>query len=808
VRLTAGDCVTVRGRRWIVEEATSFGDTTLLELSAANVCDPAQRCRLLVPFDRPVLCNRSRKLRVMSRRRWGHHLRALLTAGRVHGQLRTPHAAAIDILPFQLEPSLAIIRGRASRVLLADEVGLGKTIQAGLVLAELRHRGWCDRALIITPSGLRGQWADELRHRFQVEAVVMDAARLSTLAASLPHHINPWTCDSVIITSIDFVKQPEVLHAVGEHVWDVLIVDEAHQAAAVSQRHDAVARVASRARHVVLVTATPHAGDERAFESLCALGQFEASDRIALFRRTRQQVGLARTRRVHLLRVRLTPAAMEMHRLLDMYVAKLWRVAEDAGKHDVRLVAMVLAKRAFSSAHSLRQSLERRAAGLRGDTHEANQPALPFDADTESADEAWLPATPAFDRVETERDVLQSLIRAARAAESAERKMLALRRILRRVRERVIVFTEYRDTLDAIAAATGDLRTIARLHGGMSPAERHESIAAFTQGNATLLLATDAGSEGLNLQPSCRLVVNLELPWNPIRLEQRVGRVDRLGQQRAVHAINLLAADTAEDAVLARLQQRVARIQTSEIELAACVINRSELSPRPPAAATHTIALDLGSAAVSEAERLTCLRNGALQGVENASGVVPVAVLARAYRRARATCPVYAIAFMRVSLATPGGRLIEDTIVPVTLPVADVRWCLKRTEVRAKAEQLFAALQKTLIRCAAEHAQRREKEIASELADWSRRAIARERHIGDDAAAGAAVLVQAGLFESRAVRRHLENRRRADAIREQTDSRTAALDAESHVRLPHDPELALFLITNIHPGASAGTRIE
>ena len=122
-----------------------------------------------------------------------------------------PQRAAIDILPFQLEPALALVRGRASRFLLADEVGLGKTIQAGLMLAELRHRGWCEHALIVTPAGLRQQWADELLHRFDMRAAVMDAASLAALTDSLPFDVNPWAVEPVAITSIDFLKQPEVL---------------------------------------------------------------------------------------------------------------------------------------------------------------------------------------------------------------------------------------------------------------------------------------------------------------------------------------------------------------------------------------------------------------------------------------------------------------------------------------------------------------------------------------------------------------------------------------------------------------------
>ena len=180
------------------------------------------------------------------------------------------------------------------------------------------------------------------------------------------------------------------------------------------------------------------------------------------------------------------------------------------------------------------------------------------------------------------------LLDAARKAQSGERKMHALRRIVRRVGEPVIIFTEYRDTLDAIRDAIGGLRRITTLHGGQTAHERRHSLRAFTNGAADVMIATDAGSEGLNLQGACRLVVNLELPWNPIRLEQRIGRVDRIGQARTVHAINLLAEGTAERTVLASLLRRIDRIRLSEIEIAACVISRSEPPPRSVHVETRT----------------------------------------------------------------------------------------------------------------------------------------------------------------------------------------------------------------------------
>jgi len=153
--------------------------------------------------------------------------------------------------------------------------------------------------------------------------------------------------------------------------------------------------------------------------------------------------------------------------------------------------------------------------------------------------------------------MLSALADRAAFAEAHDSKRRALGRILDRVREPVIVFTEYRDTLEALRADAGEDAVV--LHGGMDRFERTAAVSRFTSGGARVLLATDAAGEGLNLQPRCRLVINLELPWNPMRLEQRIGRVDRIGQPRTVHAVNLLASGTAESEVLVRLAARLDR---------------------------------------------------------------------------------------------------------------------------------------------------------------------------------------------------------------------------------------------------------
>jgi SNF2 family DNA or RNA helicase len=500
-------------------------------------------------------------------------LRRYIAGCRRFGELRAAGAARIDLFAFQLEPALAVVRGLATRLLIADEVGLGKTIQAGLVIAELQERGWCDRALVLTPAGLREQWADELARRFGLRAVILDADTLRAFTAGLPTAINPWSMHDVVLASFDFVKQPEVLEPAASVLWDLLVVDEAHQVAAAPARVEAVRMLGERARHVVLLSASPHSGDDRAYTSLCEIGRLHRDDEIVLFRRTRAAVGFELKRRVHLLSVRLTNDEMRMHHLLGVYAGRVWRIGARRRNAELRLVAIILSKRALSSATALRLSVERRLSLLGGSDVYPHQNSLPFDV----TDDAPSLGTPAFERPDDESAALTEILTVATRASADERKLAALRRILRRANEPAVVFTEYRDALNMLETSLGDLRSISLLHGGLDRHQRAEAVSSFNAGRTDLLLATDAGAEGLNLHHRCRLVINLELPWSPTRLEQRIGRVDRLGQLRTVHAIHLLARDTNEQIVLARLLRRVDRIRRALPSFHDPLSSRSEM---------------------------------------------------------------------------------------------------------------------------------------------------------------------------------------------------------------------------------------
>ena len=546
---------------WRVDDVRPFEACRRVRLSGTGA-NAGAHCELLAPFDRiERVAEPSQVLRRAGTARWRHAARALIARSGIPGLIQVSATANIEILPHQLEPVVAVLRGDGCRLLLADEVGLGKTIQACLIVAELRARAVADRILILTPPGLRDQWSGELASRFSFDAAIVDARAVRRRAGEIPRDLNPWATWPVAIASIDYVKRPEVLRAVLACRWDVVIVDEAHRVANDGDRRQAADALTSRGGYVVLLTATPHSGDAAAFDSLCNLGSH--SDRLLIFRRTRAAMTTAVSRRIHRLHVRSTTEERRMHTRLDAFERA---VRAERGEHDrdMWIALALLKKRAFSSARALHLSVTRRLDALSGISSPIAQLLLPLDdeGDTTDADEAapWQPAL-ALKDADRERRILSGIAHAAAACITRESKIAALRRLLRRVPEPIIIFTEYRDTLVHLARALGESSAV--LHGGLVAAERQAALESFASGRRRLLLATDAAAEGLNLHRTCRAVINLELPWNPMRLEQRIGRVDRIGQTRTVHAFHLVGRDTAELELLEGLRRRIAQAQSA-----------------------------------------------------------------------------------------------------------------------------------------------------------------------------------------------------------------------------------------------------
>jgi superfamily II DNA or RNA helicase len=754
-----GDIVRIRDERWRVAFATWHGELAILDVGGWDQGNRTERARFLWPVDDVEKLPSPHAPRILSPARWRQVARrALATAVPRVDSLRAASSANVDVIPFQLEPALAVTRGLGCRILIADEVGLGKTIQAGLIIAELLERTSDGHVLVVSPAALREQWQRELEDRFHLSCAVFDAAGLARTAALAGPAANPWQIPSVVITSIDFVKRPEVIRALESMLWDAAVFDEAHALAGVSDRATAAAGLARRARVVVLLSATPHSGDDAAFARLCSTGELSDRAPLLLFRRSRRDAGLDSRRRTRWLRVRSTPAELAMHRSLLAYARLVWR--QDGPLADTaRLAMLVLVKRACSSAASLARSIERRLLLTQSSGAAPAQLDLPLDlSGSADAEPLLLLAAAGLGDGRDEHARLEELLALARAASTGESKVAAVGRLVRRGQQPAIVFTEYRDTLSRLEQALSGVDTL-QLHGGLTLRERREVVGQFTKGPARVLLATDAASEGLNLHHRCRLVINLELPWTPLRLEQRVGRVDRIGQRAPVHAVHLIAGNTEEERTVARLIERSARAGSAlagevvdEDEVARHVFERPQQAaatrahPRPGSrepAGRPFVMPNLSDAAGEEAGRVvgsrSLRRSGGLDTFETRPAVSVI--------RKRSSSKRQCLWAYRISFLDRAGRVVWSTVLGATARAAggSARDDLVRALIagRFEAERVIATGQQAAL-----------AQMTAGLARVHGLAVQRERAIAADLRRTRARLasVQPGLFDRRAVR--------------------------------------------------------
>ncbi len=777
--VSPGALVAVRGADWRVGACLDHDDCRELHLQAAD----GERRVLLWPFDRPHAAATRQPPRVVPLAAWAREV------GPAAGRERDPRAprAAFrgDILPYQLAPAVAVASGTA-RVLLADEVGLGKTIQAGWILADLLAREPAARALVAVPAGLREQWISELRDRFGLTLERVDAAWLRSAVAARPADVSPWAAPGAYLGSIDFLKRPDIAQALAGVLWDLLVVDEAHTAAAPTDRHAALSSIASGARRLVLITATPYSGDTAGFASLLALGAAAGDAPPLMFRRSRVDVDDRRRRRHRFTTVRIGRLEARLQRLLERYTRQVWsddwRGAPD-GADGARLAMTILRKRALSSPAAALRSLVRRQELLRGAAPAPRQLSL-FDDDGDG-DEA-LPdaalATPGLADAGLESRWLAALVAAAERAVAVDSKRRLLLRLARRTRrDAMIVFTEYRDTLRDLA---GVLPDALQLHGGLAGAERAAVQRAFNE-RGGVLLATDAAAEGLNLQRRCRLLVNYELPWNPARLEQRIGRVDRIGQRRTVHAISLVARDTAEDLVVAALARRLARVAATlgerdrlaaflgDARTARSVIGGAALDPEDGLAAAAP--LPQPSPADYPVERIAATLAAADRPSPSAQTLVSGV-------RARAGLPPGVIAVVRAAAIGDRGLAAQRPVL-LHLPDPDCARPRRPREARDLASRIAPHVERAAV-------------ALPEIRDWFldagrvhtetiRARLEREERMRGDR--DVAVRIQPGLFDRRALR-EAEARREAHEQRRQEHERhqrslAAALDVRLDCRL-------------------------
>jgi superfamily II DNA or RNA helicase len=514
--------------------------------------------------------------------------------------------AQVDPLPHQIEAVYHyILRNPRIRFLLADDPGAGKTIMTGLLLKELKYRGLVRRTLIVVPGHLKDQWLREMKERFGETFTVVDRSVINATWGR-----NVWQEQPQVITSMDFAKQDDVMATLSEVHWDLVVVDEAHKMAAYrygekttrTERYRLGELLSRTSNFLLFLTATPHRGDPenfRLFLDLLQPGFFANSDLLnesvknadnpLFLRRLKEDLKdfegrpLFPPRRVFTKTYRLSDDEKRLYNAVTEYVEKSYNKALAAEKRNVAFALLILQRRLASSLRAVRRSLERRKERLeellklgkwlaeRGTVDEEELEDAPEAERLKREEELVerLTAAETREELQTEINTLAELIRLAREAErhELETKLTELRRVmedeqLQQTREKLLIFTESRETLEYLAEKLKDWGySVVTLHGGMNLDARIRAEHEFRE-RAQVMVSTEAGGEGINLQ-FCSLMVNYDIPWNPNRLEQRMGRIHRYGQQKEVHIYNLVAADTREGKVLEALFRKLERIQNA-----------------------------------------------------------------------------------------------------------------------------------------------------------------------------------------------------------------------------------------------------
>ena len=538
-------------------------------------------------------------------------------------QLQSPFRSGIEIESYQLDPVVRAIQMPRVNLLIADDVGLGKTIESGMVVLELMLRHRANRVVVVCPSSLQIKWRDEMLEKFGLDFAIVDSTLIKRLRRERGLYANPWTHFPRLITSMDYLKRGYPLRMFREAVahdgarpglrdFDILIVDEAHNAAPSgtgnfaldSQRTQALREIGKHFEHKLFLTATPHNGYKESFSALLELlddqrfARSVAPDpaqlRAVMVRRLKSEIknwdGSDKfpRRTLEHIPVDYTDEEQRIHALLTQYTrlrAESYR--DNPERFATEFVLKLLKKRLFSSPQAFLNTLNRHRASLRKSARyealarstgalarifEQAEEDYSDDAEQQEAEiEALEAAARAFrPSSAAENQILNDLAGwAERAAAQLDSKAVKLIQWLGDVvrpngqwnHERVIIFTEYRDTQkwlhDHLATRgfkAGDRLEL--LYGAQDTDDRERVKAAFQfdpkDSPVRILLATDAASEGIDLQRHCHRLIHYEIPWNPNRMEQRNGRIDRHGQRAPeVNVYHFVASGFREEADVA-----------------------------------------------------------------------------------------------------------------------------------------------------------------------------------------------------------------------------------------------------------------
>jgi SNF2 family DNA or RNA helicase len=514
-------------------------------------------------------------------------------------------SSGIIPLPHQLHVLNRAMETNNIRYILADEVGLGKTIEAGMIIKELQSRGLVQRVLVVCPTGLVTQWASEMQEKFHEKFQVILPSDYDTIRR-LTDADDVYGQFDQVISPMDSIKpiekhagwtdervekyNEERIYSIINSGWDLIIIDEAHRVAGSSgevARYKLGYLLSQASPYLLLLSATPHNGKTEPFLRLVRLLDEEAfpnaksivKEQVApyLIRTEKREAidnngnRLFKNRITHLVELNWDERhtlQRELYQLVSTYVSKTYDKARRNRKKNMCLIFLliIMQRMVTSSTAAVRQSLERRLQVLKtqstriGSLTEEDLAELDIEDGVEEAIEAM-----SLD-IDTEIEELERIIAVAKQAEfqypdvKVEKLVDTIDEILSEDRDqKIIVFTEFVATqayLKKLLENRGFTVTI--LNGGMNIEERNEALLEFKT-KSNIFISTDAGGEGLNLQFS-NIIINYDLPWNPMKIEQRCGRADRIGQQRDVHIYNFIITDTVECRVREVLEEKLSVI--------------------------------------------------------------------------------------------------------------------------------------------------------------------------------------------------------------------------------------------------------
>ncbi|MDL2345377.1 SNF2-related protein [Deinococcus sp. MIMF12] len=503
----------------------------------------------------------------------------------------------IDPLPHQLHLVRHILQSGNLNWLIADDVGLGKTIEVGLLLSALRQQG-LRRFLLVVPAGLTRQWQAELRTRFGMGQAVVYGRDFEISDPA------QWPLYEVVIGSMDRFKHERHLDLIRQSGrWDMVVFDEAHRLSrslygfkyATSERYHLASMLRGLTENVLLLSGTPHQGDLDRFEALLELLRPGPvwRERIQRLRMEPQLLSgmVIRNRKADvtdahgnfIFKGKVTHAVAApqneeeeaFDRALRRYLLQGYEVSREGGKRNIAIgfVMTIYRKLAASSVAAIQGALERRLVRLqtqlREESEEAGGPEVEVEEGSPFVEREEQVTGGRTEFFSGETEMLQGLIALARSLRAHDTKLHAftgtlLETILRtNPDERVLIFTEYRSTQDYLVASLQSLAPgrVDVIHGGQSLEERMASIAHFEEAGQ-FLVSTEAGGEGFNLQRRCHILVNYDLPWNPMRLVQRVGRLYRYGQDKPVVVFNLNVQGSLDDDILLQMYDRLEAVAT------------------------------------------------------------------------------------------------------------------------------------------------------------------------------------------------------------------------------------------------------